>query len=38
MIFVISPRQLSKAVTILDKMHEPWYQIGEVIRGSRRQI
>ncbi len=34
MIFVISPRELPKAVKILDTMHEPWYQIGEVIRGS----
>ncbi len=34
MIFVISPRQLSKAVKILDHLHEPSYQIGEVIRGS----
>ena len=34
MIFAISPHQLSKAVKILDKLHEPWHQIGKVIRGS----
>jgi len=34
MIFAISPRKLSKAVKILDKLHEPWHQIGKVIRGS----
>ena len=34
MIFVISPRQLSKAAKILDKLREPWYTIGAVIRGK----
>jgi phosphoribosylformylglycinamidine cyclo-ligase len=34
MIFVVSPRQLSKATKILDKLREPWHRIGEVIRGS----
>jgi len=34
MIFVISPRQVSKAVRILESLREPWHRIGEVIRGS----
>ena len=38
MIFVISPREMSKAAKILDKLREPWYQIGEVIRGTRRRV
>ena len=33
MIFVISPREMSKAAKILDKLREPWYKIGEVVRG-----
>jgi len=34
MIFVISPREVSKAAKILDKLREPWFRIGEVIRGK----
>ena len=33
MIFVVSPRQLTKATKILGQLREPWYRIGEVIPG-----
>jgi phosphoribosylformylglycinamidine cyclo-ligase len=34
MIFVVSPRDISKAGKILNKLREPWYKIGEVARGA----
>ncbi len=34
MIFVIAKRDLDKAAKILKKLREPWYQIGEVIKGK----
>ncbi|HEY2844719.1 MAG TPA: phosphoribosylformylglycinamidine cyclo-ligase [Bryobacteraceae bacterium] len=34
MILVISKRDLPKAVAVLKKLRERWYQIGEVIRGQ----
>jgi phosphoribosylformylglycinamidine cyclo-ligase len=34
MIMVISPRRLKDAARILGSLREPFYQIGEVIRGS----
>jgi phosphoribosylformylglycinamidine cyclo-ligase len=33
MIVVISPRRLKKVAKILGSLREPWYHIGEVIRG-----
>ena len=33
MIVVISPRQLKKVAKILGALREPWYHIGEVVRG-----
>jgi phosphoribosylformylglycinamidine cyclo-ligase len=33
MILVIGKRDLEKAAKILKKLREPWYQIGEVIKG-----
>ena len=33
MILVVSPRQLQKAEKILGALREPWYPIGEVVRG-----
>jgi phosphoribosylformylglycinamidine cyclo-ligase len=33
MILVISPRKLKQAARILGALREPWYQIGEVVRG-----
>ena len=33
MILVVSPRRLREATRILGSLREPWYQIGEVIRG-----
>jgi phosphoribosylformylglycinamidine cyclo-ligase len=37
MIFVVSQQDLKKACKILDKMNEPWYEIGSVmrVRGPR---
>jgi hypothetical protein len=32
MIFVVSPGDLNKACKALDKMKEPWYQIGVVTK------
>jgi phosphoribosylformylglycinamidine cyclo-ligase len=34
MIFVIGKRDLEKAAKILKKLREPWYQIGEVVKGK----
>jgi phosphoribosylformylglycinamidine cyclo-ligase len=31
---VISPRKVREAGAILKRMREPWYQIGEVVRGA----
>jgi phosphoribosylformylglycinamidine cyclo-ligase len=33
MIFVIAKRDLEQAAKILKKLREPWYQIGEVVKG-----
>jgi len=33
MIFVVAPKDLKKAAAILKKLREPWYQIGEVVKG-----
>ena len=33
MIVVISPRRLKEAARILGSLREPWYNIGEVVRG-----
>jgi phosphoribosylformylglycinamidine cyclo-ligase len=33
MILVISPRRLKKVAKILGTLREPWYHIGEVVRG-----
>jgi len=33
MIVVISPRRLKKVAKILGSLREPWYHIGEVVRG-----
>jgi len=33
MVLVVSPRRLDEALEILDDLKEPWYKIGEVVRG-----
>jgi phosphoribosylformylglycinamidine cyclo-ligase len=38
MIFVISPRHLSKATKMLDKMSEAWHRIGTVIRTRGERV
>ena len=38
MIFVVSPRQLTKAASILDKLKDPWHKIGAVIRSPRKRV
>jgi phosphoribosylformylglycinamidine cyclo-ligase len=34
MILVIAKRDLAEAAKILKKLHEPWHQIGEVVKGK----
>jgi phosphoribosylformylglycinamidine cyclo-ligase len=34
MIFVVSPRDVAKAGNVLGKLREPWFKIGEVVRGA----
>ena len=37
MIFFIAARDMARATRILERMHEPWYRIGEVVKlGSPR--
>jgi phosphoribosylformylglycinamidine cyclo-ligase len=38
MIFVIAERDLAKATRILDKLKEPWYRIGSVVRARRERV
>jgi phosphoribosylformylglycinamidine cyclo-ligase len=38
MIFVVSPRDLSKATRQLEKMGEAWYRIGSVIRARGERV
>jgi len=38
MIFVVSPRDLSKATRLLEKMGEAWYRIGSVIRARGERV
>ncbi len=33
MILVVSPRKLRDAARVLGSLREPWYRIGEVVRG-----
>jgi phosphoribosylformylglycinamidine cyclo-ligase len=38
MIFVVSPRKLAEAGKILDRMKEPWYPIGGVVRTRGERV
>ena len=38
MIFVVSKSHLAKAAKLLDKLKEPWHQIGEVIRARGPRV
>jgi phosphoribosylformylglycinamidine cyclo-ligase len=38
MIFIVSPRKAAEAQKILDRMREPWYQIGKVIRANAARV
>jgi phosphoribosylformylglycinamidine cyclo-ligase len=38
MILVLSERHLSKATAILEKIGEPWYRIGAVVRAGRSRV
>ena len=38
MIFVVSSRKLTEAGKLLDKMKEPWYPIGGVVRAGRERV
>lgn len=38
MIFVVSPKQLAEAGRILDRLKEPWYPIGGVIRARGERV
>jgi phosphoribosylformylglycinamidine cyclo-ligase len=38
MIFVVSPRHLSKATGLLDRLKEPWHRIGEVVRARGPRV
>jgi phosphoribosylformylglycinamidine cyclo-ligase len=38
MIFVIAEGDLAKATRILDKLKEPWYRIGSVVRARRERV
>jgi phosphoribosylformylglycinamidine cyclo-ligase len=38
MIFVVSPRDLSKATRLLEKAGEAWYRIGSVIRARGERV
>ena len=38
MILVVSSRQLAEAGKILDKMKEPWYPIGAVVKANKERV
>ena len=38
MIFVVSPKKLAEAGRILDRLQEPWYPIGGVIRARGERV
>ncbi len=38
MIFVVAQRDLPRASKILDRLKEPWYQIGSVIRAHGERV